>query len=310
MTSTAVAAAVWGVAAAPATAANRLGERTLARGDSGADVRELQRTLSRLKLRVRADGSFGSGTETAVRRYEHRVHIPADGAVSPGQARGMRVRAGTISLGSRTLRVGHRGRDVRRMQQLLGIRADGVFGPGTKIRLKAWETEARQAVDGRLTPAEALVLAAPKSTPTPANAPVAGGVFPIAGPWKAGGSGAGFGERGGKHQGIDLFAACGTALVAPHAGTVVHNASQSRAGHYVVVRSAATGEDHVFMHLQDPSPLAKGEPVGQGASVGVVGQSGNASACHVHFEIWTAPGWYNGGAARDPQPDLSAWAGG
>ena len=310
--STAVAAAASSVAALPAQAASRLGERTLERGDNGADVRELQRTLSRLKLRLRADGAYGRGTERAVRRYERRVHISKDGRVSPGQARGMRRRAGTLSLGSRTLRRGNRGRDVRRLQELLTrhgfrVRSDGVFGAGTERRLKAWESDATQTVDGRLTPDEALVLAGPQ-TATTSTQPGAGGFFPIAGKWKRGGSGAGFGDRGGAHQGVDLFADCGTPLVAPQAGQVVHRATQSRAGNYVVLRSADTGEDHVFMHLRNPSPLEKGAAVTAGQNVGVVGKTGNASACHLHFEIWTAPGWYDGGAARDPQPDLNAWA--
>jgi murein DD-endopeptidase MepM/ murein hydrolase activator NlpD len=35
--------------------------------------------------------------------------------------------------------------------------------------------------------------------------------------------------------------------------------------------------------------------------IGVVGQTGDATACHLHFEIWTAPGWYEGG---DPMPSV------
>jgi murein DD-endopeptidase MepM/ murein hydrolase activator NlpD len=100
---------------------------------------------------------------------------------------------------------------------------------------------------------------------------------------------------------------CGTPLIAPEAGKVVFTGSHSAAGNYLVVR-VASGEDHVFMHLQAPSSLAKGAGVAAGQELGAVGRSGNASACHLHFEIWTAPGWYEGGAARDPKPDLERWA--
>ena len=44
-----------------------------------------------------------------------------------------------------------------------------------------------------------------------------------------------------------------------------------------------------------------------GQQIGVVGQTGDASACHLHFEIWGAPGWYEGGSPFDPLADLEKW---
>jgi murein DD-endopeptidase MepM/ murein hydrolase activator NlpD len=38
-----------------------------------------------------------------------------------------------------------------------------------------------------------------------------------------------------------------------------------------------------------------------------VGDSGNAQGCHLHFELWGAPGWYDGGDPFDPLPALQAW---
>jgi murein DD-endopeptidase MepM/ murein hydrolase activator NlpD len=51
----------------------------------------------------------------------------------------------------------------------------------------------------------------------------------------------------------------------------------------------------------------EGDQVFTGQQIGVVGDTGDASACHLHFEIWTAPGWYDGGHVIDPLPSLQAW---
>ena len=91
-------------------------------------------------------------------------------------------------------------------------------------------------------------------------------------------------------------------------GKVKHVAFQERAGNYVVI-AAADGFDHAYMHLAKPSPLVKGAQVGTGDPVGAVGDTGRASGCHLHFEMWKAPGWYTGGAPVDPLPHLKAWDG-
>ena len=52
------------------------------------------------------------------------------------------------------------------------------------------------------------------------------------------------------------------------------------------------------------SPLKTGDPVRTGQPIGIVGDTGDATACHLHFEIWTAPGWYEGGSPIDPLPYL------
>jgi len=127
------------------------------------------------------------------------------------------------------------------------------------------------------------------------------GVFPIRGKHTYGdGLGAGRG-----HQGQDVFAACGTPLVALYDATVQHRAFQSRAGNYVVLQTP-DGSSFAYMHLQSPSPLRKGDIVRMGEPVGKVGDTGRASGCHLHFEQWTAPGWYEGGKAIDALPLLKS----
>ena len=134
-----------------------------------------------------------------------------------------------------------------------------------------------------------------------AAAPTGEGVFPIAGKHTYGdGIGAGRG-----HEGQDIFARCGTPLVALYDATVQHKAVHSAAGNYVVLQTA-DGSSFAYMHLQSPSPLRKGDVVSAGDPVGKVGDTGRASGCHLHFEQWTAPGWYEGGRAIDPLPLLKS----
>jgi murein DD-endopeptidase MepM/ murein hydrolase activator NlpD len=133
-------------------------------------------------------------------------------------------------------------------------------------------------------------------------------VFPIAGRHEIGMSVAQrFGGPRG-HEGQDTFAACGTPLVAAQPGVVQHNDFQSRAGNYLVV-GLADGTSEVYMHLQAPSPVAVGQPVAAGQPIGAVGDTGDAQGCHLHFEFWTAPGWYKGGQPIDPLPLLQSLPG-
>ena len=49
-------------------------------------------------------------------------------------------------------------------------------------------------------------------------------------------------------------------------------------------------------------PAEEGETVKTGQQIGVNDDTGNASGCHLHFEMWSAPGWYEGGEVIDPLP--------
>ena len=44
------------------------------------------------------------------------------------------------------------------------------------------------------------------------------------------------------------------------------------------------------MHLAEPSPFQPGDRVYTGQRIGAVGDTGNARGCHLHFELWGAPG--------------------
>jgi murein DD-endopeptidase MepM/ murein hydrolase activator NlpD len=114
-------------------------------------------------------------------------------------------------------------------------------------------------------------------------------------------------RSGYRHEGQDVMAACGTPLVAARAGVVQFRRYHARAGNYVVIQGDGDNLGYVYMHLRTTALVNKGDHVYTGQPIGFVGRTGDASACHLHFELWSAPGWYLGGAAFDPLPDLEQW---
>lgn len=112
------------------------------------------------------------------------------------------------------------------------------------------------------------------------------------------------GGRG--HQGQDMFAACGTSLVAARGGVVIKATFQSRAGNYVVIKRP-DGQSYAYMHMRQRALVREGQRVATGQKIGEVGETGRASGCHLHFELWSTPGWYLGGKPVDPLPQLKAW---
>ncbi len=74
-----------------------------------------------------------------------------------------------------------------------------------------------------------------------------------------------------------------------------------------MIDGKGTDVDYAYMHLRQRAAVQVGDSVYTGQDLGEVGETGNAVGCHLHFEEWSAPGWYDGGRPVDPLPDLTRW---
>lgn len=188
----------------------------------------------------------------------------------------------------------------------------------SKVRWDGTTNEGRPARNGRysfrISP-QSATAAAPAARKATASTALSlgfaffGYAFPILGAHEFGMSAGRFGaaRSGHTHQGQDVMAACGTPLVAARGGTVQYAGYEGNAGNYIVIDGRGTPNDFMYAHLAEPSPLHSGETVRTGQPIGVVGETGDAQGCHLHFEMWGSPGWYEGGSPFDPLPYLQKW---
>jgi murein DD-endopeptidase MepM/ murein hydrolase activator NlpD len=234
--------------------------------------------LPRIAVRVALDEPGRVVTRVVVRPRRGRAVALDLGHVRPGRTVVARWRRGT------RLRPGRYG--VR-------VEARGPSGLGLARPRRA---------PGRAT----LTVRAPAPPPAPAPDPT--GVFPVAGPHTYGDP---FGapRNGYAHQGQDLLAAEGTAVVAPVAGTVSTVGDQPSAAGVYVVEKGGEGHDFLFAHCQAGSVrVAVGQAMVAGTPLCAVGHTGDASGPHLHFEVWVG-GWRGGPASApiDPLALLRAW---
>lgn len=99
-------------------------------------------------------------------------------------------------------------------------------------------------------------------------------------------------RRHGAHAGVDILAAAGTPVRAARSGRVVFSGSRGQYGRLVII-DHEDGYSSYYSHNRE-NLVSEGDWVEQGETVAECGQSGNATAPHVHFEIHRA------GAPIDP----------
>jgi murein DD-endopeptidase MepM/ murein hydrolase activator NlpD len=307
----------------------RFGTRQLGPGMKGKDVRFLQNALTRLGISTGADGVFGKGTFRSVETLESQKGWPVNGLVSKkdaGRIKKLLSKAVAVT-GSSYFVLGTTAPQLvlsaRRAGDATVTVANVASGAVEKATVSFTAAGSQTFTWGGIVgsvPAPDGTYQLRLGDPGTAKASVAGGqtepfamhlhAFPVPGPHTFGGPDARFGapRAGHTHQGQDVPAACGQTEVAFESGTLRVNAYQAGgAGYYVVIHGGLSGTDAVYMHLREPSPIPANTAVRAGQAIGYVGDTGDAEGCHLHFERWSAPGWYLGGAPFDPLPELTYW---
>jgi murein DD-endopeptidase MepM/ murein hydrolase activator NlpD len=238
------------------------------------------------------DGLRGPATTAAIKRFQHRKGLAADGVAGPltRQALG---RYGRHVLGSRPLAQGAAGWDVAALQFLLAWHGfpsatiDGGLGVHTERALRRFQRWAGLRPDGV---AGATTLAALRHRP--ARCPIAL-AWPVAAP-----IGDSFGPRGNRfHAGLDVLAPLSTEVGAAAAGRVTYAGWLAGGWGNLVVVAHGDGVRTMYAHLSSVAARV-GERVSAGTVLGAVGATGDATGPHLHFEVRLR------GAAVDPRSAL------
>ncbi len=207
------------------------------------------------------------------------------------------------------LEPGARGGAVKMLQDRIGVKQTGRYGPVTLKLVKRFQKfrHLRAAgYVGALTWHELFTnppgqkkktrtVKAARSTTRPASA--SGRTCPA--PGAAFGQGFGAPRPGHLHQGLDLFDSRGTRIRAIESGYVVREGRQPN-GALRIVLQGVSGAKFFYGHM-DKDLVADGDRVVRGQTIGLMGDTGSPGAVHLHFEYWRSGGE---GDAVDPEPLL------
>src|SRR3954452_5999089 len=292
-------------------------EHYLRVGSQGPDVVRIQSALAQVP-----DGIFGSRTGAAVRIFQARHGLASDGIVGP---RTWRVLFGPhgASYDAATPKYQFKIQRASRVEEARVRPALAGRGPVAKIVLRSTPgaSEAPAVVKSprrhASAPHAAPTRPAPHTTPAVDHSPAPAtphtvstpepttpvstscGSSRIVAPVKHYTVTGDFGESrpGHLHAGIDLAAPMGTPIVAAACGVVTEAGVESGYGNIVCIRHSSSLTT-CYAHL---SRFAShiGQQVHQGQVIGYVGQTGDATGPHVHFETRV------NGTPVDPAPYLS-----
>jgi peptidoglycan hydrolase-like protein with peptidoglycan-binding domain len=286
-----------GVANASATGATSSAASSavlvLRKGSTGVEVTRLQ-----LRLHVRATGTFGSATVSAVRHFQ-RVHkIAVSGVVN---ATTWRKLVGFTSVAP-DRRYGDRGAWVKTLQRdLLVTPVSGYFGPLTRAAVLAYQKQHRLTADGVVTGRMWALLGhggtIPRVGAPTSRSKTRGRTCPVPGATFTDTYGAP--RNGHKHKGVDMFKKEGASILAIETGTVVRAHWSGSSGGWTITLRGKSGAEFFYAHNE--KNLVKGrQHVTVGDTIALMGDTGDAKGNpQLHFEYWPSG---KEGAAVNPTP--------
>ena len=102
-------------------------------------------------------------------------------------------------------------------------------------------------------------------------------------------------SRGSRGQDFGWFDYQGEPIFAMNDGTVMEINKNSSAGNYIWIKHEFTNYDiwSRYLHIKDGSIKVKtGQKVTRGQEIANMGNTGNSTGTHLHFETWVVPkGW-------------------
>lgn|GEM_PF-1089731 len=133
---------------------------------TGDKVTELQELLGAHGFSLKLDGDFGWKTEAAVRAFQREYRLRVDGMVGPET---WAMLMSEVQPGTRHLRQGHHGRDVKELQGLLQVhdyrvQRHGFFGDETEDAVRAFQRRHTLREDGVVCPVTWTLLRAGRPT--------------------------------------------------------------------------------------------------------------------------------------------------
>jgi peptidoglycan hydrolase-like protein with peptidoglycan-binding domain len=118
---------------------------TVSQGAVGERVFAVQYLLNAHGARLATDGHFGPATAAAVRSFQSRSHLQADGQVGPQTWARLIIEVRQGSRGAAVSAVQH---NLRYAYGYTSVGVDGQFGPITNSAVRSFQARVKIGVDG------------------------------------------------------------------------------------------------------------------------------------------------------------------